>query len=88
MSQIVRNTVEKAKEEDTRYSEEQKGDDEETKEGKRGMKRKECPDDEGDKGKETAQSPYGLVNFKKAKNVSSYDVYTMICLVSDEDRYD
>lgn len=70
MSQIVRNTVEKAKEEDKLCNKEPKGDDEETEEGKRGMKRKEFPDDEGDKGKENGQSPYGLGNFKKAKNVS------------------
>ena len=68
LSQIVRNTLEKAKEE--QLNEEPKEDDEETEEGKRGMKRKECPDDEGDKGKENGQSPYGLGNFKKTKNMS------------------
>lgn len=71
LSQIVSNTVEKAKEEDDRLNEEQKGNDEEPEEGKRGMKRKECRDDEGDKEKENGESPYGLRNFKKARNVSS-----------------
>ncbi|KAL1825938.1 hypothetical protein ACET3Z_012716 [Daucus carota] len=71
LSQIVCETVEKAKEEDKQFNEEpQKGDDEETEEGKRGMKRKECPNDEGDKVKENGQSPYGLGNFKKAKNIA------------------
>ncbi|KAK1373021.1 F-box/WD repeat-containing 10 [Heracleum sosnowskyi] len=70
LSQIVCNTVEKAKAEDTRHNEEEKGDDEETEEGKRGVKRKECTDDEGDKAKENGQSPYRLGNFKKAKNIA------------------
>lgn len=70
LSQIVRNTIEKAKEEDKVCNEGQEGEDEETEDGKRGMKRKECPDDEGDKGKENGQSPYRLGNFKKAKNIA------------------